>query len=331
MDEVVLAEVTRGPLVESVHRGAVAVCDADGGTVLALGNIEAPVFPRSAVKAIQALPLVESGAADAYGFDAAQLSLACASHSGEPDHVSTARAMLERAGLAETCLECGGHWASGLPVLLEQARRHDETPSDIYNNCSGKHSGMVCTAAHHGEDPAGYISHEHPVQERVRRALEEVTGARHDERNRAVDGCSIPTYAVPLRAMAQGFARMASGALPPDRARAAKRLLEACMAEPFHMAGTGRFCTRIMQALPGRIFAKTGAEGVFCGALPELGVGIALKCADGGTRAAEVAIAAICRRLLDDDALTPFAEPTLRNWNGIAVGAIRPGRDLLRA
>ena len=329
LQAVVLAEVVRGGHVESVHGGAVAVCDADGRTVLTLGDVEGPAFPRSAVKAIQALPLIETGAADALGLGDAELSLACASHSGEPGHVETAGRMLAAAGLTGTCLECGGHWSSRQPVLIEQARRHADTPPAIYNNCSGKHSGMVCTAAHLGEDPTGYIRHEHPVQERVRAALEEVTGAPHDDRCRAVDGCSIPTYAVPLAAMARGFARMAAGALAPNRAAAARRLLGACMAEPWHMAGTDRFCTLLMRALPGRIFAKTGAEGVFCGALPDLGLGFALKCHDGGTRAAEVATAALCRRLLEADALTPLAEPTLRNWNGIVVGSIRPGRDLL--
>ena len=328
MDAVILARVVRGGRVESEHRGAVAVCDADGRRVLALGDVEAPVFPRSAVKAIQALPLVESGAAEAFGFGDRELTLACASHSGEPEHVTTAARMLDAAALPHACLECGGHWSSRQAVLIEQARRHGGTPDAIYNNCSGKHSGMVCTAVHHGEQVAGYIGHEHPVQERVRKALMEVTGAAHDARNRAVDGCSIPTYAVPLAAMAQGFARMAAGALPPHRAAAARRLLEACMREPFHMAGTGRFCTLLMDALPGRVFAKTGAEGVFCGALPELGLGFALKCADGGMRAAEVATAALCRKLLDADELTPLAEPPIRNWNGIVTGSIRPGDAL---
>lgn len=325
----VLAEVLRGGRVESVHGGSAIVCDADGATVLRLGDPDAAVFPRSAVKAIQALPLVESGAADAFGFGDRELSLACASHSGEGEHVATAERMLAAADLPPACLECGGHWSSRQPVLIAQARAHADTPPAIYNNCSGKHCGMVCTAAHHGEDVAGYILHEHPAQERVRQVLAEVTGAAHEARNRAIDGCSIPTYAVPLRALALGFARMAAGALPPDRAAAGRRLLDACMAEPFHMAGSDRFCTVLMRALPGRVFAKTGAEGVFCGALPELGLGFALKCADGGTRAAEVTTAAICRRLLDADALTPLAEPEVRNWNGIVTGSIRPGRALL--
>ena len=315
-------------MVESVHHGALHVCDADGGAVLSHGDVDAPIFPRSAVKAIQALPLVETGAADAFGFGDRELSLACASHSGEAEHVATAGRMLAAAGLAGECLECGGHWSSRQKVLISQARKHDTTPPAIYNNCSGKHSGMVCTAAHLAEDPHGYVGHAHPAQMRVRQTLEDVTGATHDERNRAIDGCSIPTYAVPLTAMARGFARMAAGTLPADRATAARRLLAACMGQPWHMAGTDRFCTVLMSALPGRVFAKTGAEGVFCGALPDLGLGFALKCHDGGTRAAEVATAALCRRLLDADELSALAEPIVRNWNGIAVGSVRPGPDL---
>lgn len=329
-----LVEVRRGDRVESLHTGSIAVCDADGRLVVEIGDIDAPIFPRSAVKAIQALPLVESGAADAFGLTDAHLSLVCASHSGEPDHVETTRDLLHKAGVGETCLECGGHWSFDHKTLLDQARSHEATPGPIFNNCSGKHSGMIVTAVRQGEDPAGYIRPEHPAQERVRRAMEEVTGAVHAEANRATDGCSIPTYAVPVRKLAHGFARLATGTLPEGRREAARRLLTACMNEPFHMAGTRRFCTRIMKALPGRLFAKTGAEGVFCGALPDLGLGIALKIDDGGTRASEAAMANVAMRFLDDEALLPFCERPLKNWNGWEVGSIVPTpalRELTRA
>ena len=315
--------VTRGGRTESVHRVSAVVADAKGGAVHGWGEPHMPVFPRSAIKAIQALPLVETGAAEAFGFGNAELSLACASHSGEARHVETARGMLGAAGLDETCLECGGHWSFDQPVLIDQARTHAETPGDIFNNCSGKHSGFCATCAHVGDDPEGYAHPDHPAMGRVARVLEEMTGERHDERNRGTDGCSIPTYAISLTSMARAFARMCSGdELDASRAAAARKLLEACMAEPFHMAGTNRFCTKFMNALPGRVFAKTGAEGVFCGAVPELGLGLALKVHDGATRASEAAMAAIARKLLGADELTPFAKPTIRNWNGIATGGI---------
>ena len=315
--------VSRGGRAESTHDVSAVACDADGRHVHAWGDPEAAVFPRSAVKAIQALPLVETGAAETFGFGRAELSLACASHSGEPGHVETARGMLAAAGLEDNCLECGGHWSFDQPVLIDQARAHETAPDAIYNNCPGKHSGFCATCAHLGERPDGYVRPDHPAMRRVARVLEEVTGVPHDERNRGIDGCSMPTYAIPLANMAYAFARMTTGkGLDDTRASAAQSLIEACMAEPFYMAGTNRFCTTIMRALPGRLFAKTGAEGVFCGALPETGLGIALKVHDGATRASEAAMAALARHLLDADALTPLAEPVVRNWNGTQTGTI---------
>ncbi|MER9227084.1 asparaginase [Mesorhizobium sp. M0437] len=325
----VLVEVLRGAIVESAHRGAVAVFDADGKPVWEIGDTAQPVFPRSAVKAIQALPLVESGAADAYGFGDRELALACASHSGEPSHVELARAMLAKAGLDETALECGAHWPSSHGATLALARA-GSVPNALHNNCSGKHSGFLCTCVHSGIAHRGYVKAGHASQEMVREAMQAVTGAAHDADHRGTDGCSIPTYAVPLRSFALGFARMATGAgFEPVRARAAKRLLSACMAEPFFVAGTGRSDVAMMDAAPGRIFVKGGAEGVFCAALPELGLGIALKCDDGAGRAAEVMVAAVLAKLLQADQalaakLTEQANPPIESRIGAKVGALRP-------
>jgi L-asparaginase II len=325
----VLVEVMRGDIVESVHRGVVAVAHADGAVRLALGDLDRPVFPRSAVKAIQALPLVESGAADAYGFGDRELALACASHDGEPEHIGTARAMLAKAGLDGSALECGAHWPSRMEATLALARE-GKVPSALHNNCSGKHSGFLCTCVHLGIDHRGYVAAGHRSQEMVREAMEAVTGARHVADNRAIDGCSIPTYAVPLRSLAHGFARMATGiGLPPQRAAAARRLMAACMAEPFHVDGTEGADTKLMQAAPGRVFVKTGAEGVYCAAVPELGLGIAIKCDDGAGRAAQAIVAALIARLLKADAeladgLMTMSRPPLLNRNGIVVGEVRP-------
>lgn len=329
MENPVLVEVLRGATVESRHRGAVAVVDADGGVALGIGDVERPVFPRSAVKAIQALPLVESGAADAYGFGRRELALACASHSGEPEHAALAAAMLERAGLDAGALECGAHWPSRQEAALDLARQ-GKRPTALHNNCSGKHAGFLCTCRHAGLGHRGYVAIGHEIQQGVRDAMEAVTGAAHGVENCGTDGCSIPTYAVPLKSLARGFARMATGVgLGETRARAAKRLIDACMAEPFLVAGTDRLDTRLMRAAGGRVMVKIGAEGVYCGANPELGLGIALKCDDGAARAAEVMIAAVVARLLpSEDALSAMigdmARPVMANWNGIAVGALRP-------
>ena len=329
MENPVLVEVMRGNTVESRHRGAVAVMDGDGATVLVIGDVERPVFPRSAVKAIQALPLVESGAADAYGFGQRELALACASHSGETEHAALAAAMLSKAGLDESALECGAHWPTRQEAALDLAAG-GKTPSPLHNNCSGKHAGFLCTCRHVGLDHRGYVSAGHGAQQAVREAMEAVTGAAHAVSACGTDGCSIPTYAVPLKNLAHGFARMATGhGLAPVRARAARRLLDACMAEPFLVAGSGRLDTRLMLAAGGRVMVKVGAEGVYCGAVPELGLGIALKCDDGAVRAAEVMAAAVLQRLLAGDpalaaAFGDMARPALRNWNGIKVGALRP-------
>ncbi|RFB97354.1 asparaginase [Rhizobium leguminosarum bv. trifolii] len=328
MTNPVAVEVTRGLVVESRHRGAVAVVDGDGELVFSLGDIDAAVFPRSACKAMQALPLVESGAADAYGFGDKELALACASHNGEDEHVALAASMLARAGRDAGALECGAHWSMSQKVLIHQARTLD-APTALHNNCSGKHAGFICACCHQDLDPKGYVGYEHPLQVEIRAAMESLTGALLGAESCGTDGCSIPTYAVPLRSLAHGFAKMATGAgLEPLRAKASRRLIEACMAEPFYVAGSGRACTKLMQIAPGRIFVKTGAEGVFCAAIPEKGIAIALKCEDGATRAAEAMVAATLARFFETEdevhaALTAFAATSMRNWNGIHVGDVR--------
>jgi L-asparaginase II len=328
MDNPVIVEVTRGGVVESRHRGAIAVVDEDGRTVFSLGDIERPVFPRSAVKALQALPLVETGAADRYGLTAAELSLACSSHSGEPAHAEASAAMLAKAGREPGCLECGTHW----PMNEEAARalaRSGAKPSALHNNCSGKHAGFVCLSCSEGADPSGYVGPDHVVQRAVKRAMEEMAGVTLRDGERGTDGCSIPTYATPIIALARAFARFGTGkGLPGDRAAAARRLREAVAAHPFMVAGTGRFDTRLMDLLGARVFSKTGAEGVYCAALPEQGLGIALKCDDGQGRAAEVMLAAFVRKVLPLEGeqakgVAELASPILKNWNGIEVGRLR--------
>jgi L-asparaginase II len=327
MSNPVLVEVVRGALVESRHRGAVAVADAAGRPVFTLGDAGRPVYPRSAIKALQALPLIESGAADRFGLGAAELALACASHGGEPGHVATATRMLAAAGLGPSALQCGAHWPIHQPSAHALAREGGVAGA-LHNNCSGKHAGFLCAACALGADVARYVEPAHPVQRAVKATLEGLAGTALGEDVCAIDGCSVPTWAMPLSALALAFARFGTGTgLAPERARAAARLREACAAQPWHVAGTGRFCTDVMRAFGARVFVKTGAEGVFCAALPDLGLGIALKCDDGAGRAAEAAMAATIARHLASDAdramLDRFARPVLRNWNGTAVGSIR--------
>lgn len=321
-------EVLRGGHVESRHAVSLAIVDAAGRIVSGRGDVTGAVFPRSAIKVIQALPLVESGAADALGFGVSELALATASHNGEPRHVETARAMLARVGRDESCLACGPQWPGREE---DRGRLHvaGRVPTRLHNNCSGKHAGFVCAACHQGLDPAGYERIDHPLHRQIAAALADVVGVDLDRAPRGIDGCSIPTWALPLEALARGFAKLTTGVgLAPARATAAGRLLAAARAEPFMIAGTGRTCTDLIEAFDGRLYVKIGAEGVYVASLPELGLAVALKCADGAARAAEVAVATIVARLTgrsDDPALARFLRPEIRDWNGAVVGEVRAG------
>ena len=322
----VAIEVWRGGRVESRHRVALVVCDARGAIQLAVGDPATPVFPRSAIKPLQAIPLVESGAADAFHLDARELALACASHGGEPGHVETVTAWLARLGLGPEQLACGAHLPSHQPTAAEMLARA-ETPSRAHNNCSGKHSGMLTTAVHLGEPVAGYERADHPVQRRIQAVLEAMAGERLPAPP-GVDGCGIPAWTVSLFGLARMAARFADPAgLAPERRSAIHRLGAAMRAEPWYVAGTGRLCTALMQAAPS-VLAKTGAEGVFWAALPERGLGLGLKVEDGASRAAEPALLAALAALgalaeAATTALARFANPTLRNHMGDVVGEIR--------
>jgi len=338
----ILVDATRGGIVESFHRGALAIVDADGAVHTALGDIDRPIFPRSAVKVLQALPLVASGAAEALGLTDEELALACASHGGEPHHASTAASMLAKAGVDVGALECGAHWPYHDGSLKAMAAA-GATPTALNNNCSGKHSGFVCLGCHisggHGVAGflRGYIQPDHPVMREVTAALQSATGYDLERTARGTDGCSIPTYAIPLRHLAHAFARVATGTgLSPDHARAAQRLRQAVARAPQMVAGTGRFDSRVMERMGERVFCKVGAEGVYCAALPELGLGVALKMDDGNTaRACEVAMAAVLEALLklnDADAafLRTLSVVPMSNWNGLSVGTLQAADALRR-
>ena len=338
-----LVEVLRGDAVESSHRGALAVFDADGAALASLGDIDRPIFARSAVKVLQALPLVESGAAEQLGLTDEELAIACASHSGEEAHTQVVARMLTKAGLDVEALECGTHWPyldAAVRALAAQGRE----PNALNNNCSGKHAGFLCLAcALHDRSGGlklrqyarGYIAPEHPVMREVSAALQATTGFDLASAPRGTDGCSIPTHAVPLRHLALAFARVATGTgLRDGHARAAKRLRRAVANAPFMVAGTGRFDTRVMQRLGERVFCKVGAEGVYCAALPQRGLGVAIKIDDGNNaRAAEVVMAAVIEAFVsldDGDAqwMNTLSHPPLNNWNGIRAGALRPADAL---
>jgi L-asparaginase II len=327
-----MVEVTRGPMVESRHRAAYAVVDVGGAVVSQAGDIERPVYPRSAIKPIQALALLETGAAEAYGLGDAEIALACASHGGEPRHVETVAAWLERIGCTPDDLACGAHLPNAETAMMDLIAG-GETPTALHNNCSGKHAGFLSVARHLGYPTAGYIAFGHPVQQRVLGILESMTGCDLGDAPRGIDGCGIPTLGIPLGNLALAMARLADPADQPEpRQDAAARIRRAMAAEPFMVAGTGRFCTRIMERIGARAVIKIGAEGVYCGALTELGLGIALKVDDGAGRAAEVLMGQLLIRFgaigaAEADALAEVLTPPLLNRAGLRVGELRPVPD----
>jgi L-asparaginase II len=316
-----LVELTRGGIVESQHRGAFAVAKANGTVVLSDGDIARPIFPRSAIKAFQCVPVIESGAADAFALTDEELALCCASHSGEAEHVRVASSILAKIGLEEKSFECGAHWPERMEDRAALISSRLE-PSAIHNNCSGKHGGMLALARHLGVATAGYVDTDHPVQKTIAAAIDKYCSVSTQDAAMGIDGCSVPTWALPLENLAMGFARLLGGGNATG-----DRLARAVRAHPFMVAGTGKFDTRIMGAVP-RLFIKYGAEAVYCGAVPHAGLGFALKIDDGAQRAAEVAIAQVLCRLdcwTADEmaALDGFTRAILRNWRKIEVGEAR--------
>ncbi|MCG6884049.1 MAG: asparaginase [Silicimonas sp.] len=328
LESVALAEVTRGPFVESRHFGHAVITRADGEIVEAWGDPSKVVLPRSSAKMLQALPLLESGAGA--HLDTRQLALACASHSGEQRHVDLVNAWLADLGLDEHALCCGPQ-PSQDEALFEAMIREGVAPTRVHNNCSGKHAGFLTLTRHLNASP-DYVDPEHPVQRAVRTAMEEVC----DEQSAGfgIDGCSAPNFAVSLAGMARGMAAFAvAGQASGARDRAMSALRDAMMAHPELVSGKGRACAAMMQAARGGAAVKTGAEGFYIAILPGLKLGVALKIEDGATRGAEAAMAAILVRLgvadASDPLLAPYLAGPIENRNRQVVGELRPAPGLV--
>ncbi|MCF3974227.1 asparaginase [Paracoccus salsus] len=316
-----LIELWRGGQCESLHCGHALVCD-DRGVVEAWGRPSQIIFPRSSCKMIQALPLVESGAANAAGLTDRHLALACGSHSGARLHVDAVGQWLAALGLGEPDLRCGVH----MPMDRNEHRRltcTNETPCQLHNNCSGKHAGFLTLNRHLGGQ-ADYVDPAHPVQRAVRSAFEDVT--EEDSRGYGIDGCSAPNWSCTLEGLGRAMAAFANPR-QDRRGRAMRRLVDAMRAQPELVAGEDRSCTLLMRAMNGRAAVKTGAEGLFVAILPDQGLAIALKICDGATRAAEAAIAALLVHVgvLDrgDPVVSRLLSDPIRNWRGIATGEMR--------
>ena len=317
-EDVPLAAVRRGELVESVHRGRFAVYDPWGEGLEAFGDPEAYVYLRSSAKPFQALPLVLSGAADAFGLTDEELAVACASHNAQEPHLVAVRSILQKADLDESDLQSGVHPPMYGPET-EKLVRNGEEPRPIHSNCSGKHAGMLAVCVHEGYETLSYRDPGHPLQRRILGVIAEVCGVEEDEILVAGDNCGVPAFALPLRSFATGLARIATGAeLPDELAEPASRIRDAMRAHPFMVAGTGRFDTEIMERT--HLLVKGGAEAVLAVGNPE-GWGMALKISDGSYRAVRpVALAALEHMGVQvGDGDTP-----VRGLHGEEVGEIEP-------
>jgi L-asparaginase II len=319
-------EATREDLVESVHRVSLAVMSSEGRLIASAGDPSRVAFWRSSAKPFQAMPLVDDGAADALGITRAELALACASHSSEPRHLEVAAGLLRRAGAGEDALACGPHPPIS-PAVAERVTRDGIPLTPIWSNCSGKHAGMLALARHHSWPLAGYERPDHPVQARMRKEVGQWTRIRPEAIPTATDGCAVVTFGLPLSAMALAWARL--GADPADGPR---RIREAMTMHPDLIAGTGRLCTELMTALPGRVLAKVGAAGIYCAALPELGLGVALKVADGDSEVSGVALLAALAAVIEQAGFTgrydfgpvaPHGNRPVLNTRGARVGMLR--------
>jgi len=323
----VLAKAIRGNWIENRHRGAVCVSDAQGRIIASLGDCTQPVFPRSAIKSMQALAMFRSGAVEKFGLGEEDIALACASHNGEPEHAAGVQNFLEKIGCSVADLECGAH-----PPVASAARKalqkSGKAPSAIHNNCSGKHSGMLAVAKALGVPTKGYSERDHPVQKMVRAMVEDVIGQEFTEDRCGTDGCSIPTWAAPLSAFASGFASMASASeLAHDLRVPAKMIFDAATNKPHLVRGTDSLDTDLMTAFEGRLMIKIGADGVFCGVLRDNSLGFALKIDDGNINVAEVVVAQLLRAISNPDekahqALQQYCTKILKNWRGLEVGRI---------
>ena len=332
-----VVELTRGKIVESLHHGAVAVADASGELFACWGDPQIVTYLRSSAKPFQALPLVETGAATHYDLSPRQIAMICSSHSGTDEHVQTVASIQNLVGITEDDLLCGVH----LPYHYETAQRMKEEqrePTPNYHNCSGKHTGMLAMARFLGETLSDYIDPHHPVQRLILQTFAEMCGLNPGEVVLGTDGCSVPTFAVPLQAAATAYARlMDPSGLSVDRAEACRKVVAAMTANPYMVAGPDRFDTRLMEVTDGRLLTKGGAEayqgvGIPAGALG-LGspaVGVAIKIADGdrGQRARAIVALTVLEELgvlqkEEHKALADFGPQELTNYRGFEVGQVR--------
>jgi len=327
-------EVTRNSTVESRHFGAAVVCDHKGNVLESWGDVKRLIFPRSALKPLLAIDLVNSGASDHYALSDAEITMACASHQGEPMHQEVVAAWLSRLGLNEDFLACG----PDLPDDIESARKllvSGQQGCRVYHNCSGKHAGFLTTALHLDMPLEDFHLVDHPLQKLSLDGLCELAGTDLRQYPMGIDGCGFPAITMPLVNLAQAVARFAKPTdLSDARMQSIYRLQQAIIREPLYAAGHGTVVSELNQVTKGAVLAKTGAEGVLTAALPEQGLGIAIKISDGGSRARSTALLAILDHLgalsgEEKNHLQAHITPKIENSRGLVVGEIHPARSWL--
>jgi len=328
MDTPVLVEVTRGPAVESRHRGQIVVLDARGNLVKQVGDPEALVCMRSLAKPFQALALLTTGAAEAFGFGEEELALFSGSLSGQDFQADLVSRALARLGLTPDVLQCGIHPPLHRPSAqaLSQAGLK---PTPLQNTCAGKHTAMLALCVHHKWPLETYLAVDHPVQHLILGTVGRMLGLPREEIKVAIDGCGTPVFFMPLKNIALGYARLAAS----QKGSPGGKLRDAILAYPRHVAGDGRLDTDVMTALPGMVFAKSGAEGGYALALKEGGLGVALKIEDGGARALGPTVVAVLEQLgvltpAARESLAAYAQPRILNHRKDEVGQIRPSFSL---
>ncbi len=336
MENPILVEVLRGEVVESFHRGVVCVVDGNNKILFSLGDINQLCYPRSAMKFIQHIPLLESGAVSKFGFTLKEIAVMCGSHNAEKMHLDTVSSILSKIGLSETSLKCGAHY----PMLnddLVNMYQQDKKPTDLYNNCSGKHAGFLAYCVYNGLDTSDYLNPNHPLQQHIKKVCAEMYEVSEESMQYAIDGCSAPVYSVSVLHQAIGYKNLCvSTKFGEARKYACQTIIEAVSTFPEMVAGSNRYCTDMMRICGDEIVGKTGAEGIYCMSVYNKEIGICIKIDDGKMlpqyNVAQAIIDSLS--LFSSEKLAPlqkYLQEDILNWNQLKTGELRPSGQLIDA
>ncbi|EPJ47608.1 MAG: hypothetical protein OFPII_10200 [Osedax symbiont Rs1] len=328
MHNPVLVEVIRNSVVESYHRGSAIVVNSQGDIVFSIGDFEQHIYPRSALKPLQAIPLLESGAAQSFQLSDQEIALSCASHNSQDMHVNTVQQWLERLELSTSNLECGAELPNYKPSA-HQLIAAGKKPTKAHHNCSGKHAGMLTLARHLLPEVHGYSAHSHIVQKIWMNTLSELIDADVNAMHWEQDGCGLPAIYMPLKKLALAYALFSEPELQPGaRGSAMSKIIDSITKHPEMLAGSERCCSAVIRQTEGRAIVKTGAEAIYAGVIPSLKLGFALKIDDGATRASEVALGALLEKIkaisaAEKQHLADYFQPSIFNSLGHKTGEIR--------